>query len=430
MRKILNTTGQMAFVAVASVVLFEVALRFYPSAIPTDFLVRFAPGIRSEIAAERNLPTKKILRRIPRDDGGPELFIPIPGATVNQGFKDVGAVNPQQTDDFGFCNESPGAFHGDKVEIIAIGDSFTWCVAVAPAKTWVAELARLSGLSTYNMGIPGIGLYEHLQILKWFGLQKKPRFVVLNVYEGNDFRDALKYWAHRESEKVRPIEVDPARDLERPSVFKNLVRSSYALNTLKSGFSKWFLSDPTVSDTAGRDLKSKDGAFRRLRRAASARPFHPNFRYHLKFGDTVVPFNTENADLDEANYAEILWQGIGPLGLFDAALASFVQLGRDHDFIPVVAYTPAAYTAYESQVRFVDTSLEQIMPFFSNKQRLYFKRKSKEMGFLYVDLTKAMQAAAARHGPRQLLYFPINRHLTPSGHRVVAREIQRRLKAN
>jgi hypothetical protein len=172
MRKIFTVTWQASFIVVLSAVLLEVALRFYPSAIPTNFLVRFTPNIRSNIATGRNLPTKKILRKVPRDDGGPNLLVPIPGITINMGFVDLGAVNPQHTDDFGFCNDQPSAFHADKVDIIAMGDSFTWCTAVAPADTWVAELGKISSLSTYNMGVPGIGLYEHLQILKWFGLQK------------------------------------------------------------------------------------------------------------------------------------------------------------------------------------------------------------------------------------------------------------------
>lgn len=429
MKIFFTATGHVTFILVISAILLEVALRFYPSAIPTDFLVRFTPDIRSEIAAERDLPTKKIFRKVPRDDGGPELLIPIPRAIFNQGFKDIGAVNPQHTDDFGFCNESPGTIHSDKVEVIAIGDSYTWCLAVAPADTWVAELGHLSGLSTYNMGIEGIGLYEELQILKWFGLQKKPQFVIMNVYEGNDLRDALKYWAHRESKNVRPINIDPEKVLERPSVFKKLMRSSYMLNTLKAGFFKWFISAPTISEGASKQLKSVDGELGKLYEVLLDRAFHPNFRFNFKYGNTIVPFNIQNADKDEANFAEAIWHDKVSLGLFDAALASFVQLGRDHNFIPVVSYTPAPYTAYESQVRFADSSLENLMPFFSNTQRFYFERKSKEIGFLYVDLTKALQAAAVRLGPSQLLYFPINSHLTPSGHRVIAQEIQRTLKA-
>ena len=46
------------------------------------------------------------------------------------------------------------------------------------------------------MGVGGIGPYEYVQVLKQFGLQRRPRIVIMNIYEGNDLRDTLRYWDH------------------------------------------------------------------------------------------------------------------------------------------------------------------------------------------------------------------------------------------
>ena len=60
------------------------------------------------------------------------------------------------------------------------------------------------------------------------------------------------------------------------------------------------------------------------------------------------------------------------------------------------------------------------MPWFSDRQRAYLRQKAEELGFVFVDLTPALQAAADRLQDEELLYYPANVHYTPSGHRVVA----------
>jgi SGNH hydrolase-like domain, acetyltransferase AlgX len=60
---------------------------------------------------------------------------------------------------------------------------------------------------------------------------------------------------------------------------------------------------------------------------------------------------------------------------------------------------------------------------FSDRQRGYFARKAAEAGFVYRDLTPALQRAAAELPSTQRLYFRTNVHLTPAGHAVVAAEV-------
>ena len=66
---------------------------------------------------------------------------------------------------------------------------------------------------------------------------------------------------------------------------------------------------------------------------------------------------------------------------------------------------------------------------YSRRLRDYFARSADELGFLFVDATPAMQAAAAGNRRADLLYFPTNLHYTPAGHRVLADQIARSLSS-
>jgi hypothetical protein len=113
--------------------------------------------------------------------------------------------------------------------------------------------------------------------------------------------------------------------------------------------------------------------------------------------------------------------------VFDEALRKYVELAGQHRFVPIVVYTPSAYTAYGARVRFRDPGIEPAMRFFSDAQRRYFADKAAESGYRFLDLTPALQAAADRLGRDGLLYFRTNVHLTQKGHAVVAEEIAKLL---
>jgi lysophospholipase L1-like esterase len=73
-----------------------------------------------------------------------------------------------------------------------------------------------------------------------------------------------------------------------------------------------------------------------------------------------------------------------------------------------------------TSVAFENDALTELMPWFSEQQRAYLRHKAEELGFVFVDLPLALQAAARRLQADELLYYPANVHYTPSGHRVVA----------
>ncbi|MGB5211645.1 MAG: hypothetical protein WBN31_07535 [Gammaproteobacteria bacterium] len=386
----------------------ELSLRLLPQVIPLTLLQHFQPALRAGIAEARDLPTQNDAIAMDRDDGGPLLrrYRPLTEVTWAWEFRDDGAVQSIVTDELGFCNPPENSYQRPQIDIIAIGDSFTWCHTVPPADSWPAVLSRLSGDSVYNLGIPSIGLYEYLVILRRFGLSKQPRVVVMNMYEGNDLRDAMRYWAYRNGRG------EPAEERACDGFFcRSLGSRSYVYNLLAAGNIEYL--QPRL---ARRD-PPPDAAFE----AIDTRDLR--FYYTLEFDDRDVPFNLRNADRDEIALATALARGELSPTMFDAALQSFVGLAVEHEFVPVVTYTPSAHNAYAGHVRFEDPSVAPLLAAMSAQLRDYFQASAERLGFHFLDLTGPLQDTIAAQGPQrssQLLYYPVSIHFSALGNRRVA----------
>lgn len=382
-------------------VLLEGALRLFPSTIPANLLVHFEPKLRSKIAAGR-FPTAEDAVAFERDDGGAPFPIWKPFAEISYSFSDPGTVNTVAMDENGFCNAPELYSRQPNFDVVAIGDSFTWCTTVHPQDTWVAQLSKTADIPAYNLGKPAIGPYEYLQLLKRFGLQKSPKTVVMSLYEGNDLRDALKYASYRQSGTAEQQIAQEVSAEER--LFGPLSQYSYALNLLASvAISNQ--PDEKTAETYSEGY-SEEGE---------------NFRYTLAFESGEVPFNLENGDLDEVVHAKLLQDKRVDLNVFSDALSQFAQLAKAEGFQPILMYTPSAYTAYADVVEFEQPELNKIMPAYSQQQRDFFKQQADQLGVVFIDLTPFFQAAAPDYTtPEKLLYYQTNRHLTKYGHELVA----------
>ena len=375
--------------------LIEAALRLFPTVVPANLLIHFEPKLRSRIAAGR-FPTADEATVIERTDGGFPFPIWKPMAEVSYSFEDPGTVNTVKMDEIGFCNPSALYSEQEQFDVIAIGDSFTWCLTVNPEDAWPAQLADLTGASIYNLGQQGIGLYEYLELLRRFGLEKRPNVVVMNVYEGNDLRDALKFVSYRQSgDTNKRAEEKTFGPLGQHSYTWNLLRASVA-NARPA-------EEPAESIYADYPDENE------------------NFRYVLNFETGAVPFNLENGDLDEVVHAKLLTDGKVDLSVFSEAIAQFVQLAESEGFTPILSYTPSAYTAYANAVDFEQSALNEIMPEYSQRQREFFAAETNRLGIDFIDLTPGLQAAASDYTtPDKILYYQTNRHFTKYGHAVVA----------
>jgi hypothetical protein len=405
--------------AAVTFVLVEISLRLKPDVVPVFFLVQFNEDIRAEIATRLNYPTQRTNKFILRDDGGPPLWVTMPGqiVTMTVDHRDAGSVKRVSMDWKGFCNPSDRNDSAYRVDILTVGDSFTWCMGIGADETWTSGIAKITNLRTYNLSRPAIGLHEYLQLLKAFGVEMGPRVVVMSFYEGNDLRDALRFRAFADVTLLAGQ--PPSQAARTPQSAKQshlgrlyfwilngwVGRSSYAANTLMIAVNHLYQRLKSDGAAEGKGRERRSGI---------------NFRYRLVFGSAEVAFNLDNADQDEVRSARSLADDDSVLSLLDAPLESFAGLARRHAFLPVLVYSPSAHTAYADQVLFADPALAPLLERFSDIQRAYLRRKSTALGLVFIDLTPALRRSAVELGARDLLYFPVNLHYTQRGHSVVA----------
>lgn len=90
------------------------------------------------------------------------------------------------TDREGFRN----ARTRDRIDVAALGDSFTDAMTIDAADGWTSRLESATGLAVQNYGTAGFGPQQELRVLTDYALLHHPRLVVLAYFAGNDLFDA------------------------------------------------------------------------------------------------------------------------------------------------------------------------------------------------------------------------------------------------
>jgi GDSL-like Lipase/Acylhydrolase family len=405
MKRLAANIAAVAAAALSALAVLEIVLRLWPGVISEAVLANFEEPLRRALAARLDLPLKQARRCLSaneRSDHGPELCLIAPRMPYRLPADPADLAEGAQVvlphDARGFCNP-PEKAERPRAAILSVGDSFTWCTAVPAAATFTALLETMLGDTTYNLGVPGVGPYEYLEILRRFGLALAPRLVLFNIYEGNDLRDAVRF-AEQLAREPPAADRRPSGSAvaDRRSPGKVLFRHSYALNFVA-------------------------GAIEHL--VEQWRPQQIDFRYAIGSRRGQVLMNAGQSDRDEVRYARRLLRGEISLGLWDRALEDFATLAREHDFKAVVTYIPAAYTANDATITFMDPAIGPAMAAMSRAQRAYLRRRCEAHHLTFIDLTEPVQAALATF---DLAYFPSNLHLTKAGHEIVAAALAPRLR--
>ena len=400
----------------------EIGLRIFPSAIPEGILKRFEAGLRANIAQRRSLPNVSDVNQLERDDGGPPLLVFKPDTVVQFVSRETGKRGSIHMDSRGFCNPPGTLEDGGSIDVVALGDSFTACMNEPPDSAapesyvnWPFELGRISGLSVYNLSRGGDGPYEYVQLLKHRGLQFRPKIVVMQMYEGNDLRDSMRYHAYKIASPEDKANV-PLRASWEP------LNVSY----------DWLLTNPLASISYAYDFAVVGGAYVLsqvidLVRSGTDSTNLIDFRFSLDYPPSPILMNPDNDQKDEVRTARSAKDGSMRFQEFDEALEQYASLAASNNFKAVLSYAPAAHVAYGKSVSFPAPELKEVMTWYSNEQRAYLAKKCAELGILFVDLTPALQSRIDELGGSKLLYNPSNIHFTILGHQVVAQEVQRAL---
>ncbi|HKY41654.1 MAG TPA: hypothetical protein VJM50_01060 [Pyrinomonadaceae bacterium] len=114
-------------------------------------------------------------------------FVRKPGTSWRGHIDEADRFVDYRTDGNGFRNS---AVHEPVADVVFVGDSFTEAVEVSEGDTFVRRVGNATGLSVVNLGRGGYGPQQEFIVLQKYGLAYSPRFVIWQLFEGNDLPDA------------------------------------------------------------------------------------------------------------------------------------------------------------------------------------------------------------------------------------------------
>jgi hypothetical protein len=194
-RKIIGVVIWLAVMLAVILVVFEIGFRVFYRAIPLD--VCASTPIIGNYYCQPNLvydkPIKLAYHYIPnfKTEG---MWDPADPRTANPGneTRPTGRSDAYlykfQTDDHGFPNDEPT--WRDHYDMVIVGDSFTMPTAPKP---WIDSLREQTGQSILTLGAPSWGPLNYTEAIKQFGLDKKPKRVIMLYFEGNDLFNTEQY---------------------------------------------------------------------------------------------------------------------------------------------------------------------------------------------------------------------------------------------
>lgn len=404
-------------------ILVEAALRLFPAAISPAWLVHFNSNIRSEISEKLGLKIKAEGLALQRSDGGRPFDLLPPNKKVHVPVDQIdienGATEHVVTDQFGFCN--PVNVKISDIDVLAVGDSFTWCTTLPATASWPARLADLLGTGVYNAGLSGVGFYEYLELARQMLKQMEATTLVVAIYAGNDLLNARSFKQYRRA--MSEGEVDPEIAAMPDFNQRSTLGKFYYLVIEESPIGNYSYAANVAGSLA---LYTKYWLFGQN---IYQRPelMDIDFRYSIeKRGGQTVAFNPFNLDRNELLGAYQLSRGTLDTKLWDEGVERLSRLQRDENLDVVILLIPSAHIAYRNSSLFVDVNAKQALIEFHQRQSEYFAKKAFENGWKYKDLADNLAKHAAETD--ELLYFPGNLHLTKHGHQVVAHEVLHLLK--
>jgi hypothetical protein len=107
--------------------------------------------------------------------------------------------NPRfsEHDAWGFRNQQVS----DEAAVVALGDSFTYGTGVSRENAWPQQFQSLSGIPTYNLGVPGWGPAQEFLLLGT-AMKLNPKVIVVAMFGGNDLLDCYSFVYDKETLKT------------------------------------------------------------------------------------------------------------------------------------------------------------------------------------------------------------------------------------
>jgi len=288
------------------------------------------------------------------------------------------------TDSEGFRN------HRDirQADLIAVGDSYTEAGTVQEAESYLVRVGEMVQLTTKNLGVSGYNTPYASIILGEYGLKLNPKVAIIQIAESNDLSENKTYYDWVKAGKPK-VEFDPIV-MTRYDVWK-LRSPMYAL------YQKLFplhLSPYRIQGT----FKDENGK-----------------SYLTRF------FQAPNSKMKPQG--NIGWE------VMIGSLFRMKELCEENNIIPIVLLIPDKMTVMHDFVDFEPQTQEILAqhPPIEPQESLgfYLARQCEELQMNFVDATPALYEAAKTG---KLVYLPMDTHLSPQGHHIVAEELAKLFK--
>jgi lysophospholipase L1-like esterase len=316
-------------------------------------------------------------------------------------------------DALGFRNREVPA----QVDIVAIGDSFTYGVSAPRDGSWPHQLAGLLGTQVYNMGLGGYGPLQYLHLARDVARPMKPRLWVVAVYFGNDLMDAY-YVAHGQPHwKDWRLSVRPSGQLTEFDRAGMAAAPEKRFAALRDWLSRHSLLYSVLRATVFQRL----GAHERSQMArqsspdvqwAWSDPAQPGVRTTFTPQHRLAAVDMENLSVNEG------------LQISKQALAT-IQAEADKQGVKLlVALIPTkerAYCAYLKQVAAPLPPSHAKLCDVESRTKSELTRSLNERKVRYVDVSAALESNIAQHV--QVYPTDSDGHLQSTGYGVMARVI-------
>jgi hypothetical protein len=275
-----------------------------------------------------------------------------------------------RTDRNGFRNSG----EQERADIVFIGDSFTESATVAEEDTFVRRVAESTGLSAVNLGRGAYGPQQELIVLERYGLAYEPRYVVWQLFEGNDLGDAEAF----------------ANWKKDPDYVRTSLRDRYFDNSL---LNEW-LTNTREQEVVGpmATLRYHDGTTRRVGVRYPYEPDQPS-TMHLGMTETLRAIEA-GQQLCESRGIELLVVVVPTMVRVMAPQISFDRVEDQKRYLPELQAEPKDFSR----------TIEE---------------ECNRAGCKFVDALEAFRETAAKDS--RPIYIPNNEHLDVGGHDVMAK---------
>jgi lysophospholipase L1-like esterase len=333
----------------------------------SELVLRLAPGL----VGQRLRP---MLSADPRQYGISHDYIGYlhrpNGAPVVEGL-DFKAIH--RVDALGFRNPWPWP---ESPDIVVVGDSVTFGWGASEAEAWPTILARaLPEHPLVNLALIGAGPQQYLRVYETFGIERRPKLLLVGVFGGNDFWDAEAFDLWLKSGVGGNYMV--WRDFGRPG--PPVVSWSDPRGTLNSAFDRYVY--PAMRTSRLYNLM-------RAIRESGGDPLQPSANVQLADG--------------------------GQLRLVPAEHASRAAMGAKHTRSFQLAFD--AFSGLHATAATSGTRV--LMVLLPSKEEAYLPRITRDVP----DLTRDLRAAFERRGIDYLDLAPAFRAHAAAGERLFLQE--------